>query len=54
MMQYVAASHMIAYYKDFCWAQFPQKLILPSVSVKSRIFFWKASSYSHAASNGDL
>lgn len=54
MVQYVAASDTIAYYKDFCWAQLPQKLILPSVSVKSHIFFWKASSYSHASSNGHL
>lgn len=39
MVQYLAANDMIAYYKDFCWAQFPQKLILPSVSAKSHIFF---------------
>lgn len=39
MVQYLAAKDMIAYYKDFCWAQFPQKLILPSVSAKSHIFF---------------
>lgn len=40
-MQYVDANELIAYFdsKGFCWAQFPQKLILPHIPVKCHVFF---------------
>ncbi|XP_054059122.1 uncharacterized protein LOC128910195 [Rissa tridactyla] len=45
MVQYVDANEKIAYFdqKGFSWAQFPQKLILPSIPIKRHVFLERAS-----------